>query len=235
MRVIIAYIAVSQGPRTGEFCARFVGSWQRYPPQYPCELIVCANGGPLPYDVGRLFDPLGAKMYPRTNDPGWDISAFCDVARNFDCDMLVCFGESIFFHRAGWLERIVESWTKHGPGMYGLFSSNNTTQHLNTSGFAVDPKLLKAWPVVRTKPDRYKFEHHPTQSFWRHVQRLGKPVKLVTWDGEWGPSEWRAPANIMWKRDQSNCLVFCAHTERYAEARDETKRLWEINADRVGR
>lgn len=233
MKVTVAYVAVTQGPRTGEFCARFVGSWQRYPPQYPCELIVCANGGPLPYDVGRLFDPLGAKMYPRPN-VGADIGAYADVANNFDCDLLVCLGESVYFHREGWLARFAHAYSVYGHGMFGAFANNNVRPHLVTTAFAVYPKLIVGISSNITKEGRMNFEHGP-HPFWKQVEKLGLAVRLVTFSGDYGPREWRTPRNGMWKGDQSDCLVFANHTDRYVEAREETKRMWERNSDRVGR
>ncbi len=66
---------------------------------------------------------------------------------------------------------------------------------------------------------------------WKRVQHLGLPVRLITWDGDYGPGEWRAPANIMWKGTQENCLFFCIHTERYLKANDETRRRWQRHAN----
>lgn len=231
MTVTVCYVAVTGGPKTSELCARFVSTWFLHPPEYPCDLIVACNGGPLPNEIGVMFTSLNAKLYPRPNDPGWDISAFCDVARNFESDFLVLFGESVYFHKAGWIKRLVEAREKFGPGMYGILSSNNVRAHLNTTAFAVDIALLRSWPKVTNGNERYQFEHGEN-SFWRRVQGLHKTVCLVTWDGEYAPMFWRTPRDIMWRGDQSNCLAFCVHTERFAAADVNTKATWAANADR---
>ncbi len=80
-----------------------------------------------------LFDQLGVTYLPRVNDAGWDIAAFQDVAGQTDCEMLVCLGESVYFHRPGWLKRMVEAWKVHGPGMYGFWASYLVRAHLNTT------------------------------------------------------------------------------------------------------
>jgi len=53
----------------------------------------------------------------------------------------------------------------------------------------------------------------------------------VTWDGTWDPFQWRYPDNILWRGNQTNCLVYCNHTDRYNAAPVETRRNWERGAD----
>ncbi|WP_460374448.1 hypothetical protein, partial [Staphylococcus aureus] len=88
--------------------------------------------------------------------------------------LIVCLGESVYAHRRGWLKMLNNAWAEFGPGMYGVYSSNLVTPHLNTTAFACDPGLLKAWPeIVRTKEQRYDFDHG-SNSFWRRVAVLGR-------------------------------------------------------------
>jgi hypothetical protein len=170
------------------------------------------------------------KCYLRKNDPGWDLSAYFDVARNFECDILVCLGESCFFHREGWLKRIVQEWMNGPWGMFGFYASNLVTPHLNTTAFAIDPSLLKSQPIPKTREERLAFEHGK-YPFWRRVANLGRRVRLVTFDGAYHPDEWRAAPNGLWKGTQSSVLVFSNHTERYFNATPEVKRRWERHAD----
>lgn len=230
LKVLVAYIAVSKGPITADYCARFVGTYLAHPPEFEHDLLIVGNGGPLPRGVAPVFDVVKAKFLPRTNDPGWDISAYQQVARLFPCDMLVCLGESVYFHRQGWLRRFVEAWLMTGPGMYGFFSSNLVRAHLNTTAFVTDPKLLMEYPRVRNHAERYDFEHGD-HAFWRFVQNKRRPTKLVTWDGSWDPMLWRVPRNILWRGTQGNCLAFCSHTDRYFAADAQTKRKWEAWID----
>lgn len=231
-RVTVAYTVVANGRRTAEFALRFVQSYVQFPAGYDHKLIAICNGGPPHSFIGEALTLCGAALWPRKNDPGQDLSGYIELARKFGCEMLVCCGESIFLHRAGWLTHLVDAWNRYGPGMYGFFASNLGGPHLNTTAFAVDTRILAAWngPLLDRK-DRYNFEHGP-YPFWRHVQDLGQPVKLVTFDGYYGPGEWRATRNAFWQGDQSNLLAWCTHTERYRNANDATKRRWQNNADR---
>lgn len=201
-----------------------------YPPGLECELVVACQAGPLPSEVGIMFEPLKAKFYPRQNDPGWDISAYQEIAQKVPCDAMCCFGQSVYFHREGWLRRLEYAWNKFGPGMYGIWSSNLVRPHMNTTGFAVDPKLLLGHSTPRNRAERYAFEHG-LRSFWRTANAFGRPTKLVTFDGIYDPMQWRQPKDILWRGDQSNCLAFCNHTQRWSEATPKNKIAWSRAAD----
>ncbi len=234
MNFLITYITVSGGERTERYAQRFTSSWHNNPPGSDnWGLVVVANGGPPSATVSRHFDSFGASWLPRDNS-GHDIAAYIDVAGKAECyDFLLCLGQSVYFHRAGWLKRLTEVCQKYGPGMYGFYSSNIVSKHLNTTAFAVSPELLRGWAqVVDTKQKRYDFEHHPTHSFWRQVEALGRPVKLVMWDHCLDPWQWRTTENEFWRGDQSQCLMWCSHTDRFANAVKATRTRWTNNADR---
>lgn len=226
-------MAVSKGPITLDYCARFVTTYHEYPPGVEHDTLVICNGGPLSTAVSLLFSGMNAKMFPRSNN-GWDIGGYIEAAKGpcADYDMMLCCGESIHFHKAGWLRRLVQAWQKIGPGMYGSLSSNLVRPHLNTTGFCSPPILLAQYPrTVSSKGERYEFEHGEN-SFWRMVSRRAMPVRLVTWDGTWEPRAWRVPHNILWRGDQSNCLMWCQHTERFSHMDSATKEKWSRGADR---
>lgn len=229
MKIALCYIAVTAGPITMDYCARFVSTWQAFPPGHDHDTFILCNGGPLSTELALVLSPLKPRLYPRQNDNGWDISAYIDAARNICAgyDAMLCLGESCHFHRAGWLARLVDAWTKHGPGMYGPFSSFAVRPHLNTTAFMCPPDMLASYPVtVNNRATRYQFEHG-TLSLWRLLAHKGKPVRLVTWDGDWPPMQWRQPPNILWRGNQTNCLLWCNHSEGYANADPETKVRWE--------
>lgn len=233
MKIVICYIAVTGGGVTADYCSRFVATYNEFPPGAEHDTIVIGNGGPLPYEIGLLFSGMDVMFYPRQNDGGWDISAYMELAKGVCApyDMMLCLGESIYFSQSGWLKRIVSAWDKYGPGMYGPFASNLVRPHLNTSAFCCGPGMFGYYPfAVNDRHTRYQFEHgdHP---FWEFIRSRNLPVMMVTWDGEWAPNSWRIPANILWRGNQSNCLMHCNHTERYATAPYHVKRIWERGAD----
>lgn len=216
-----------------DYAARFAATYHEFPPGVEHDTLVIANGGPLSLNQTILFSHINGSMYPRQNDPGWDVSAYIDAARGpcSSYDMMVCCGESIYFHRPGWLLRLVEAWKKIGPGMYGSLSSNLVRPHLNTTGFCCPPSILAQYcDPITDRNARYAFEHG-TDSFWRRVERRGMPVRLVTWDGEYEPRGWRCPNNILWRGNQTNCLMWCQHTDRYVSASKVTRERWARGAD----
>jgi len=230
---LICYVAVSQGSLTNDYASRFVGSWLACPPGAECSLVVACNGGPLPLETALLFDPLNAKFFPRVNDAGWDMAAYWDVAATFPCDALLCCGESVYWHRDGWLKKLVQAWETFGPGIYGPFASFLVRPHLNTTCFFCDPKFITQYPKPRNHNDRYEMEHG-AHSLWRHIQSLRRPTKLVTWDGCWDPFQWRLPRDILWRGTQLNCLAFCSHTDRFRAGDKRTQARWARWVDGPG-
>jgi hypothetical protein len=233
VKIVLCYCCVTGGPKTADLAARFVSTYHAWPPLVDHDTLIVSNGGPLPNEIATLFAPLKPQFWPRPNDPAWDIGAYLDAAKGpaKNYDMMLCFGESVHFHRAGWLARFVEAWAAAGAGMYGAFASNYPLGHLNTTAFVCSPGLLRWWEMrPRNKKERYAWEHGE-HAFWRLARAKGFPVRMVTWDGSWALSAWRTPENILWKGNQKNCLVWANHTDRYFEASERTKRLWEARAN----
>lgn len=234
MKIALCYICVTNGRITADYAARFVTSYREYGPGAEHDTFIICNGGPLRLEESVIFSGMNVHMYPRINDPGWDVTAYIDAAKGpcRDYDAMFCCGESVYFHTAGWLKRLQEAWQRYGPGFYGPFSSNAVRAHLNTTAFFCAPLLLRQYPVrINGRKERMEFEHGE-RSIWRRVSRRGMPVKLVTWDGEWSPEMWRMPKNILWRGDQSNCLVWCNHVDGFANAEASTKERWAKISDR---
>jgi hypothetical protein len=234
MTIAVVYVCVTKGVNSYDYAARFVGGWLTFPPGVECELVIACNGGPLEKELAMLFAPLNevvpCLMMHRNNDESWDLGAFQEAARRVKCDMLVCMGESVHFHKPNWLIPIVEAWNTYGPGMYGFFSSNLVRAHMNTTAFACSPKDLVQYPRITKHRERYEFEHGIT-SLWRRLHAQKKPTLFVAWDGIYGPEEWRKPANILWRGDQSNLLVHANHTDRWFAANADTRFRWSVGAD----
>lgn len=233
MNFLIVYVTVSGGEQTERYAQRFCSSFRNFPPGADnWGLCAVSNGGPMEPDVERHFLPLKATVIKRDNS-GWDIGAYIEVANRVRFyDAILCCGQSVYFHRPGWLKRLDSVWTTHGPGLYGFFASNLVRKHLNTTCFCVDPRLLCGWgQVVDTKEKRYEFEHG-AKPFWKQVEALGRPVRLVMWDHDLAPWQWRTTENEFWRGDQSQCLMWCSHTDRFQNAVKGTRTMWTNNADR---
>jgi hypothetical protein len=234
MRVAVIYVCVTHGSKTADFCARFAATWNAWPPGAECDLIVACQGGPLDTETALLFTGLNAKFWPRVNDEARDIGAYQEATRTIakDYDMLLCLGESNYFHREGWLRRLVQAAQMHGLGMYGPYGTHVLRAHLQTTAFFCAPSHLQQYPIVRNRKERYEFEHGE-RALWRRLQMRNVPVKLVTWDGEWPPRFWRVPKNVIWKGDQSNTLMFCNHSDGFRDADAQRKVNWTASADRA--
>ena len=236
MKIAVLYTYVSRGPLSDDYAARFVATWEKFPPDYDCDLIVCCNGGPPTIEGSIILNGRDAQFFV-TNNEGYDIGAYTKAAHGpaNGYDAVFCCGESIYFWRRGWLNRLVDAWLDYGEGMYGVISSYLVRPHLGTSAFMTSPGLLHRYPFkVHDRKTRYEYEHGK-QSFWLHVnEKWHLPVRLVTWDGSYSWRDWRKPANIMWRGDQSNCLVRCIHLDRYDKVLPATKRAWERGADGFG-
>jgi hypothetical protein len=233
VKICVAYTVVSNGPISDQYASRFVATWHESPPGVETDLLIICNGGPVRTELAMIFAPLNAKMFPRENDAGQDISGYQDASRGpcAEYDAVLWCGESVHFHKEGWLKRLVEAYGKHGPGMYGPFSSNAVRAHLNTTAFFCPPLLVRQYPIRPTdRASRMAFEHGEN-ALWRRVYSRGMPVRLVTWDGEWEPRLWRMPKNILWRGDQSNCLMFCNHSSGYENADARTKQEWQRRTD----
>lgn len=234
MRICIAYIAVSLGPITSNYVSRFVATFKEYPPGVDAvDLLVICNGGPLSTELSLIFGSLNPIFYPRPNDGGWDISAYQDAAAGpcKDYDAMLCLGESNYFYRAGWLKRLEEAWTRYGKGMYSPYSSNAVRSHMNTTAFFTAPEFIRNYPArVTDRANRYEFEHGQN-ALWRRIHAQGHPCRLVTWDGEWEPRLWRLPPNILWRGTQENLLMWCNHSDGFANANTRTKAQWASISD----
>lgn len=233
MNVAVVYTAVTGGPLTSDLASRFIATWHEHPPGAPCDLWVACNGGPLLSEQVLMFAALNAQMFPRVNDAGKDLTGYIDAARG-PCagyEMVLFCGETVFFHREGWLKRLVDVATRYGPGMYGPWGSNVVRAHLQTTAFFCDPKLLTRYPMAITNHEARMQMEHGENSFWRWVERQGRPVRLVTFDGDYEPRMWRYPQNIIWRGDQSNCIMWCNHCTAWFETTPANRHAWSMNCD----
>ena len=239
LRVLVVYIAVSRGQNLSTYAPRFIKTFLENPPGFPCDIVLACNGGQLPYPMQIAFEEFAKRfqwgtfsILNRPNDQGFDISAFQEVAETVgkNYDFMVCLGESCYFFKPGWLEQWASARIQLGSGMYGVFSTNVIRTHLHTTAFGCDPKFLRSYPPVTNHGERYEFEHG-SGCLWHRLTAMGGRPWLVTWDGVWEPQEWRVPQNIIWRDDQSNCLLFCNHTDRHRDANPLDKFTWSRNAD----
>lgn len=181
---------------------KFVSSYLQHPPgRVEHQIHVFGNGPPLNRAVREIFDPIDVKWWSHNN---WakDLGAFMVAANSVECDLMVCAGSHVNFHRAGWLDRIVEAQTQTGPCVSGAWGAQVPRPHLRTTFFWSPPEILIQYPHLESEGDRYFFEHGDDSiSLWS--QRIGFEPYQVTWKGCYPLSEFQpVPLNEMLARDQ---------------------------------
>lgn len=206
--ITLCYVHVPGCKNHAVQAKQFIESYKAFPPGVEHKTLVICQGREPDSEFRECLSALPNYREYIHDDSGWDIGGYIAAASVVDTDCMLCCGGSTTVRRAGWMTRMEEAWHNHGPGFYGTLSSFQCRPHFNTNGFFCEPAMLRAYPnKVITTADRYEFEHGKG-ALWLCINRCGLPTKLVTWDGEYDWKEWRKPANISCRGDQSNCLMF---------------------------
>lgn len=212
MRVAVVYVFPQvQTRKYYPLAARFAETWQRFPPgSEEHVLYVIGNGGEVPPLHRAPFVVIPGCEFRDYDNVGWDIGAFQWAAAKLPCDLLVCLGAPVHFHRAGWLDRMVDAWLNHGPALYGCWAYLSPNWHVRTTAFWLPPELLNSYPyaIGNLRASRYDFEHGP-HSLTRHVLSAGMECLMVTTDGCYHFGDWADHAPGV---DQS--LVLDQHVHR---------------------
>lgn len=210
---------------------RFASTYRQHDAGIEHDLVVIGAKG----DASALqtWSGLNAKFI-RYDGEGWCTGAHQHACKQLDHDIVVLNCARTHFHRSGWLKRIADCWTEHGPGLYGTMSNDEQSRHLRTNCYAIQPGFLANHPVqFGSREDTLQFEHGKWNVGARY-RDSGLPAMLVTWDGCWAYDDWRKPPNIFRRGDQSNLIVFDRHTEIYRNAPDWEKQRLALLAEGIG-
>jgi hypothetical protein len=206
MNVAVCYVYPSLNRAVYDAMARrFVSTYQEHPPgDHPHDLYVLLNG--LKHaGVEKLFEPLPVRFLRHSNI-GRDIGAYQMAASRLDCDLMVCLGSPVHFHKDGWLDWLIASYQDCGPAVYGPWAFHEPLPHIRTTAFWLPRFLLNAFPHLVGDPQRYEFEHGK-ESLTLWAKSLGYSTFMVTWDGTFGMKDWHHVT-----RDKS--LLLDQHSER---------------------
>lgn len=208
MEVAIAYVLPNLLLDTYVPSARrFVRSYTDYPPgSYPHDIHIIINGPDPTQPLKKLFEPIPVQFIQHNN---WakDIGAFMLAAQLIACDLLVCLGSHIHFHRGGWLDRMMDVYLENGPGLYGCWGYDAPAPHIRTTAFWLPPDLLYSYPHPMADDKRYSFEHGRKESILRWALDCGFPVGMVGWTRAlFYPNFDHQPAE--------ECLMLDQHTDR---------------------
>lgn len=204
------------------YARRFVASYHDFPPEMEHEIIIVSNGGKPDEKTRTIFSSIKNAKLVENDNVGWDIGAFQKFAGLIECDLMLCLGASIHFHKKGWLKRMVEAWREKGRGVYGTSCTYEISPHIRPSFIMLDPKLFLAYPYkIRSRKDCLDFE-----SGWRRrkmnfnvwSENLGYANWMVTWDGIYGIKEWDSPDDVFRKGNQLSMLAFDHHADDFDSA-----------------
>jgi len=214
MKVAIVYVFpnTADAQRT-EQAARFVSSYNAHKPGMDHESIVVLNGssGGGAGFATALFASLPNMRILQHDNSGWDIGAFQMAARSVPCDLMVFFGATAWFPKAGWLTRVYQASSLRGLGLFGCHGNQGDGKvavwpHVRTTGFWMNPTLMNRYPMKVTEPhQRYPFEHGP-QCLSNWIKGEGMGVWVVGWDGEYAVDVCDGMPNGFHRGDQSNLL-----------------------------
>lgn len=212
-KVAVVYICPVErfGLQHTALAGKFKGSLDANPPGYPHDLVIVSNGGEPSQEVSRIFSTVNAKFITH-DDSGKDIGAYQFAASHWPCDLMVFLGGSTYLKGKGWLARIVASFEKHGPALYGVMGHTgdqrfNVWPHIRTTGFWMPPELMNQYPeIVSTDDRRYPFEHG-SNCLTQWVRRQGLKALVVTWTNEYEQQQWGAIPNGYHNGDQSAMLL----------------------------
>lgn len=152
----------------------------------PLALKFSNSLGRFPVPENTWYEQVWTHFRTDASD-GKDIGAYLHISKLTDADIMVCIGSHVRINHEDWLERVMQVWTKHGPGLYGPFGSEQPVHHLRTTAFWCSPHLLRNYPwMVDNDQDRYNFELGKTRSITSYAMDMKLPVMQVTADAEYG-------------------------------------------------
>jgi len=208
--VAVVYVHVPL-PQYQTSTFRYVEKCKAFPPSIEHRNIIVFNGPTTDADR-NFFAGLPNVEFLQRDNSGYDIGAFQYAARTVPADLMVFFGAAGYPRKAGWLERMVSAWQKHGNALYGSMGNTgdqrfNVYPHVRTTGFWLQPELLNEYPTQVTTPEqRYPFEHGPNcLTMWVHFK--GLKTLIADWNTEYEWGQWNQIPNGFHQGDQSGLIT----------------------------
>lgn len=216
------------------FVKRFVETFKQFPPSCPYQIHAVGCWGRPTDRVREMFYGTKTEFYFYAND-GADIGSAQQATRFLDDDtFMVMMTSRCYFHRAGWLERLVEARKQHGPGLYGCSANHEGYRlHLCTRAYAMDAGDFKDYPIKidsRLKGPMFEIgENNPHGNLMEWMESKDRPSRLVFFDGVREKPDWFTAPNRFRHGDQSNMLVLDKHTDLWRDANDEQKLALQLS------
>jgi hypothetical protein len=163
------------------FIERFVATYKRFEPGYPHLLTVVVNKSAVSGEIIELFFGLPVDYVVYDGD-GMDLGSQQLVAQK-ENHFQVNMTSRMYFHRAGWLERLVQVRDTYGPGLYGMSASYEGGKlHLATRGHSYDSKDFREYPTQIVSRDQGVFFECGDGCLLKWYQTRKQPYGVVHWD-----------------------------------------------------
>lgn len=235
MRPLIVYpVPYDSWDPFAPYVQRFAATFKSFPPGVEdYELAVVSCWGEPTEDLKLLFRGTHAH-FVTYHGSGCDIGAaqWFAFEHGHAEQFYVCCTSRCYFHREGYLRRIVEAREKYGPGLYGAFASwESGKPHICTRFYGLDYADLRNYPhQIDTRAKGQLFETGEwSVSDWMGQQ--GKPLIQVLWDNEQTLKDWRKWDGAFRYGEQQACLVWDKHTDIYRDAEPEERARLKAMAD----
>lgn len=200
------------------FSERWRDTYRKYAPGSPHRVHVVFCGGKPSEEVLALYDGIASSSEVYLG-AGSDIGACQFAIQKLRCDFVVCMSTPVYFHREGWLKKLVDAREFFGDGLYGPMASNEVKPHIRTSCWGVTPSTFRQYPhLIDTREKACWAEHADHSRTWQFTNWYalqGKQTIMVTWTGTFSRETWRQAPNGFRSGDQSDCLVRDQHWDVY--------------------
>lgn len=233
MKIALVYVHPVGVERYDGFTRRFLKSVVDCPGGAEADwFVICNGGGPSP-KTRELFAPLTDQFLTHDNR-GWDIGAYlaaAPVMEDLGYDLMTCVNATVYFHRPGWLARMIESIGVTGDGLYGAHGSFEYQPHIRTSFFWLPPRLLaRHGAKVENREQAFDFEYR-RHCFSQSLYTRGVPCRVVTWKASEDRPCWRRGENIYRRGHQRDCLVLDRHCDVFSASQFPERQILAQLAD----
>ena len=213
MKIAIVFVYAGEvALRYENYTQRFLHSYHQNPPGCDHDTVVVLNGAKASSEITCMFSLLPNCRFIEHDGSGYDIGGYQLAARSHECDMMVFFGGSTYFTRAGWLLRMAGAFQTHGNAQYGVNGNRGNLDvkvwpHIRTTGFWMHPELMNSYPKIITRPEeRHPFEHG-SECFTEWVKKCGLKSWVVTWNRELLWEDWDSDPNGYHRGNQNSILA----------------------------
>lgn len=208
------------------FVRRFSRTWREFSPGAECKLMLVANNSDPTMIAQEIFKDVEAE-WVRYDGAGCDAGSW-QLAANLIHGFQINFTTRCYFHRSGWLKRLVDARKLGGPGLYGTAASHEGGRwHVCLRAWGIDAEDFREYPVkLDTRDKGVPFEvgngdEPGSLTKWMALRK--KLPQVVYFDSSHGQLTWDSVDNIFRRGNQEQMLVWDRHSDLWRDADEAEK------------